>query len=91
MLALNYTTVRNNFKAYCDIVTDDNETVIITRKDEKNVVLISLEQYNNMMENLFITSNKKYLERLLKSRDQVENGQVVTKRIEDLDSLADAK
>ena len=30
-------------------ITDENETVIVTRKDEKNVVIISLEQYNSMM------------------------------------------
>ena len=49
MLAVNYSTIRNNLKSYCDKATDENETVIVTRKDEKNVVIISLEQYNSMM------------------------------------------
>jgi len=43
MLAINYSTLRNNLKNYCDIVTDNAETPVVTRKDEKNVVLISLE------------------------------------------------
>ena len=46
MLAVNYSTIRENLKSYCDKVTEDNEAVIVTRKDEKNVVLISLEEYN---------------------------------------------
>ena len=49
MLAVNYSTIRNKLKEYCDRVTDDRETVIVTRKDEKNVVIISLEEYNAMM------------------------------------------
>lgn len=49
MLAVNYSTIRNNFKTYCDEATDNNETVIVTRKNEKNVVIISLEQYNQIM------------------------------------------
>ena len=46
MLAVNYSTIRNRLKDYCDRVTDENETVIVTRKDEKNVVIISLDEYN---------------------------------------------
>lgn len=32
MLAANFTTLRNNLKNYCDEVSDNNETVIVTRK-----------------------------------------------------------
>ena len=46
MLTVNYSTLRENLKSYCDKATDEAETVIVTRKNEKNVVLISLEQYN---------------------------------------------
>lgn len=46
MLAVNYSTIRENLKSYCDKVTDEHETVIVTRKDEKNVVIISLEEWN---------------------------------------------
>ena len=48
MLAVNYSTIRNNLKDYCDKVTDLHETVIVTRKDEKNVVILSLEKYNQL-------------------------------------------
>ena len=48
MLAVNYSTIRNNLKDYCDQATDNHETVIVTRKGEKNVVIISLEKYNQL-------------------------------------------
>ena len=58
MLAVNYSTIRNNLKSYCDRATDENETVIVTRKDEKNIVIMSLEQYNSMMKS---AKNAEYL------------------------------
>lgn len=58
MLAVNYSTIRNNLKSYCDEATDNNETVIVTRKNEKNVVILSLEKYNQMMK---AAKNAEYL------------------------------
>ena len=48
MLAVNYSTIRNHLKDYCDRATDNHETVIVTRKGEKNVVIMSLERYNQL-------------------------------------------
>ena len=50
MLAVNYTNLRDNMKSYMDQVTDDYETMIVTRKNNKNVVMMSEEAYNNLME-----------------------------------------
>lgn len=50
MLAVNYTNLRDNMKHYMDCVNDDCETLIVTRKDRRNVVMMSEEAYNNLME-----------------------------------------
>ena len=84
MLAVNYSTIRSNLKDYCDKATDENETVIVTRKDEKNVVLISLDQYNEFIRNI---KNTEYLNKLDKSFKQVEKGKVVVKTIEELEAM----
>ena len=76
MIAVNYTNVRENLKTYCDQVNDNHETVIITRKDNKNVVLISQNEYNNMLENVKILKDPKYLIKLYKSIKQLENNDV---------------
>ncbi len=52
MLAANYTTVRNNLKEYCDMASDDNEIVLVTRKEDKNVVIMSLNRLNQMEKEL---------------------------------------
>ena len=58
MLAVNYTSLRDNMKSYMDQVTDDYETMIVTRKNNKNVVMMSEEAYNNLMENVYVMGNK---------------------------------
>lgn len=68
MVATNYTAVRNNLKDYCDMATDSGETVIITRKANKNVVLLSLERYNLMEKEL---RNAQYLAKLDRAFDQL--------------------
>lgn len=84
MLAVNYSTIRNNLKDYCDKATDENEVVIVTRKDEKNVVLISLEQYNQVMKAL---RNVEYLNKIDKSIQQVKEGKTVVKTLEELEEM----
>ena len=76
MIATNYSEVRNNLKAYCYKATKDYETIIITRKNNENVVLMSEEEYNNLMENLYIRSNLKYYQKLVESIKEVEKGNV---------------
>ncbi|NOR57988.1 MAG: type II toxin-antitoxin system prevent-host-death family antitoxin [Sulfurimonas sp.] len=46
MQAVNYTSARNNLKSIIDNVCDNNEEVIITTKNEKSVVVMSLDEYN---------------------------------------------
>ena len=38
MLAVNYTNLRDNMKTYMDKVTDDYETIIVTRKYDRNLL-----------------------------------------------------
>ena len=74
MLAVNYSNVRNKFKDYCEKVTNDFETIIITRQRGDNVVLMSEAEYNNLMENLYVRSNPEYYNELLASIEQLKKG-----------------
>lgn len=71
MLAVNYSTIRNNLKDYCDKVTDFSETVIVTRKGEKNVVMMSLEKYNQLEK---AARNAEYLSMIDRGMTQLEAG-----------------
>ena len=75
MLAVNYSNLRDNMKNYMDQVTDDYETMIVTRKNNRNVVILSEESYNNLMENAHILETKANYDWLMESKVQLERGQ----------------
>jgi len=49
MQVVNYTHARNNLKSIIDTVCDDNEEVIITTKNNKSVIVISLDKHNKAL------------------------------------------
>ena len=85
MLAVNYTNLRDNMKTYMDKVTDDYETMIVTRKNNKNVVIIS-EEANNMMENIHVMGNKANYDWLMESKSQLEKGAISTHDLIEVDA-----
>ena len=66
MQALNYTSARNNLKTLIDNVCDNNEEVIITTKNNKTVVMISMDEYN--------LTHKKLKQDVKDAIKEVENG-----------------
>ncbi len=74
MLAVNYSTIRNNLKDYCDKATDNDEIIIVTRKEEKNVVIISLENYNILEK---AARNSEYLAKIDRGLTQIKEGKTL--------------
>jgi antitoxin YefM len=74
VIAVNYTNARENFKKYCDAAVQDFETIIVTRKQDENVVIMSEAEYNNLMENTYIRSSKEDYKQLLESVEQLKKG-----------------
>ena len=81
MIAVNYTNLRENMKSYMDKVSDDYETMIVTRKNNKNIVMLSEEAYNNLFENTYIMGNKANYDWLMESKAQLERGEIVTESL----------
>lgn len=86
MLAVNYTTLRENMKTYMDKVTDDYETVTVTRKDNRNVVMISEEMYNNLLENIHVIGSKTNYDWLMESKAQLEAGNFSKRKLIEVDT-----
>ena len=82
MIAANFSEFRTSLKKYLDSVEDDNETLIIKRKSGKGTVVISLSEYNSMMETLHLLSSRKNAEWLRESIDQMETGKTVTPNLD---------
>ena len=77
MIAANYTEFRTGLKDYLDSVENNNETLIIKRGSGKGTVLISLEEYNSIMETLQVLSSRKNAKRLYESIGQMKTGKNV--------------
>lgn len=83
MIAANFSEFRTSLKSYLDSVEDDNETLIIKRKSGKGAVMISLDEYNSIMETMHLLSSKKNADRLYESIEQMKSGKTIQPKLED--------
>lgn len=77
MLAANFTEFRSSLKRYLDAVENENETLIIKRGTGNGMVMMSMNEYNSLMETVHLLSSKKNANRLFESIEQLKNGTVV--------------
>ncbi|HEY3373198.1 MAG TPA: type II toxin-antitoxin system prevent-host-death family antitoxin [Prolixibacteraceae bacterium] len=77
MIAANYTEFRTDLKKFLDEVEDNNETLIVKRGTGKGTVVISLDEYNSIMETVHLLSSRKNAERLFESIRQMKEGEFV--------------
>jgi antitoxin YefM len=83
MIAANFSEFRIGLKRYLDSVEDDNETLVIKRKSGKGTVLISLDEYNSIMETMHLLSSKKNADRLYESIEQLKSGRTIKPELDD--------
>ena len=65
MKAISYTAVRENLASTMDQVCNDREAVVITRKRDQSVVMISLEEYDALLETAHLLRSPANARRLL--------------------------
>jgi len=74
MDALSYTAVRANLSKTMEKVCVDHAPVIITRKNEAAVVMMSLEDYQAMEETTYLLRSPANARNLLESIAELEAG-----------------
>ena len=80
MIAVKPTQMRDHFKAICDRVIQ-GETVIVSRPNNENVVVLSEKDYNAMSK---AARNAEYLAMLDRSMEELKSGGFVLKTIDEL-------
>lgn len=83
MIAANYSEFRMGLKKYLDSVEENNETLIIKRNSGKGTVVISLDEYNSLMETLHLLSSKKNADKLYESIHQMRSGKTIRPKIDE--------
>jgi len=77
MIAANFTEFRTGLKQYLDNVENNHETLVIKRKSGKGTVMISLDEYNSIMETVHLLSSKANADRLYESIQQIREGNTI--------------
>ena len=83
MKAISYTAARSNLAKTMESICDDHEPVVITRKNERSVVMLSLENYEALEETAYLLRSPKNMRRLIESISQLENGGGKERELED--------
>jgi len=83
MKALSYTALRNTLAKTMEKVCDDHEPIIITRKSEGAVVMLSLEDYESLEETAYLLRSPKNVKRLIESISQLEEGKGLEKALQE--------
>jgi len=67
MIVANFSELRNSLKKYLDEVEDNQETLIVKRGTGKGTVIISLAEYNSIMETMYLLKSRKNADRIYES------------------------
>ena len=78
MTAVEYACFRDNLELCMDKVSDECETVTVAMEYNKNVVVLSEESYNNLMEKLHVMGSEANYSWLMASKKQLEEGRAST-------------
>ncbi len=74
MDAITYSAARAHLASTMDRVCNDHAPLIITRKGERSVVMLSLEDYNALEETAYLLRSPANAQRLLGAIEQLNAG-----------------
>jgi len=81
MQVVNYTEFRNKLAESLNRVNEDSEIMIVSRSKGKNVVVMSLEEYNAIQETLHITSSNANRKRLDEAISEMNSGKYLKNKL----------
>lgn len=75
MQTIQYTDARNKLNKLIDSVEKNKEPVVIVgSKGRNDAVILSKEDYDNLLENLYVLSNPKWMQSIEKGLKDIESG-----------------
>lgn len=74
MKTMTYTAARENLAMTMQHVCEDHDPVVVTRRRDQAVVIMSLEDYSSLEETAYLLRSPKNAKRLRKAVDQLRSG-----------------
>lgn len=81
MRVINFSEARNKLKSVLDQVVNDADYTIISRRDADDAVVMSLDQFNGLMETVHLLKSPANAAHLAKSIKQYRKGEVVEREL----------
>ncbi|WP_310426300.1 type II toxin-antitoxin system prevent-host-death family antitoxin [Chamaesiphon sp. VAR_48_metabat_135_sub] len=83
MKVVSFSEARNSLKAVLDRVVADADYTIVTRRDADDVVVMSLESFNSLMETVYLLKSPANAAHLDRSISQFKQGKAVVRDLLD--------
>ncbi len=74
MQAVTYSEARHGLKNFMDEACRNHEPILITRRKSDSVVLLSLDDYESLMESEYLLSSPANASRLMQSIQEAKSG-----------------
>jgi antitoxin YefM len=75
MNAITYSQARENLAKMMDKICDDHSPIIVTRKNQRSIVMISLEDYQALEETAYLLRSPRNVRRLTESIAELDSGE----------------
>ncbi len=85
MDAISYTAARENLASTMDKVCSEHAPVVITRKRDQSVVMLSLADYESLEETAYLLRSPANARRLIEAIHALETGKGIARKV-DLDA-----
>ena len=84
MITATYKDLRLNLKNYLDRVVKDSDNLIVNCGGGSAVVIMSLEEYESMMETVYVMAQPDIVETIRRGDEDVKNGNYEVMNIDEL-------
>jgi antitoxin YefM len=83
MHIINFSDARNNLKRVIDQVVEDADYAVITRRDDADAVVMSLDTFNSLMETVHLLKTPANAAHLARSIEQLRKSKTKLKDLVD--------
>lgn len=84
MITATFNEVRNNFGIFFNRVIDDADTLVVNREGTDSAVLMSMNEYNSLMETLYLLSSPETMKDIRQADADLRNGKGIEINIDEL-------
>ena len=84
MRTATFSDFSSNIKNYFNSVIDNCDSIIVNRNSDEAAVLLSLDEYNSLMETLYLMSSRDTMADIRKAEQDIKEGKGMEVNLDEL-------